>query len=157
MELPLEKVVGKINGLVYRNTEPEMFITFFAGRFDPRDGSFTYVNAGHNPPLLIRRDCSVERLSRGGLLPGYTGEVDYRSGTVTMQPGEKIIMYTDGVTEAMDASERELGEEEIVRAAGECMSGTAGDIADRLESLVLAHHGSEDLYDDMTLLVLGTK
>ncbi|MFO7949213.1 MAG: SpoIIE family protein phosphatase [Candidatus Fermentibacteraceae bacterium] len=157
VEMPLEKVVGKINSLVYRNTEPEMFITFFAGRFDPRDGSFTYVNAGHNPPLLIRSDCSVERLSRGGLLLGYTGEVDYRSGTVTMQPGEKIIMYTDGVTEAMDASERELGEGEIVRAAGECMSETAGETADRLESLVLAHHGSEDLYDDMTLLVLGRK
>ena len=157
VEMPLEKVVGKINSLVYRNTEPEMFITFFTGRFNPRDGSFTYVNAGHNPPLLIRRDCSVQRLSRGGLLLGYTGEVDYQSGKVTIQPGEKIVMYTDGVTEAMDASERELGEEEIVKAAGECISESAGDTADRLESLVLSHHGSEDLYDDMTLLVLGRK
>ena len=155
VELPLEVVVAKINRLVYRNTDPEMFITFFTGRFYPSEGRFSYVNAGHNPPLLIRSDCSVIRLSEGGLLLGFSEEAAYTSGSVTLGSGEKIIMYTDGVTEAMDDQEIELGEEEIVRVAEQCNAQSSSEIADRLERLVLSHHGSEDLYDDMTLLVLG--
>jgi serine phosphatase RsbU (regulator of sigma subunit) len=155
VELPLCRTVEKINRLVYANTDPEMFITFFVGRFHPADGSFEYVNAGHNPPLLLRGDCSVERLSDGGLLLGFAEDAGYESGSAVLEVGDRVIMYTDGVTEAMDESEEELGEEQIVGEAVRCRGKTASETADSLERLVLRHHGSEELYDDMTLLVLG--
>jgi len=95
------EVVGRVNDLLVRSTDPHMFATFFYGVLDRRTASFTCTNAGHNPPLLLRADGGVEHLESGGLLLGMLPEIGYRQQTAILDPGDVLLLYTDGITEAM--------------------------------------------------------
>jgi phosphoserine phosphatase RsbU/P len=80
---------------------------------DPASGDLRYVNAGHNPPYLVRMSGETEMLSVGGLLLGMFPEATYESATLKLLPGDVLVLYSDGVTEAMDASNEEFGEERL--------------------------------------------
>jgi len=107
---------GKINDIIYKNTPSDKFISFFWGWYDASTSEFTYVNAGHNPPYLIR-DGEKEPilLSHGGVLLGAMPTImPYKSNRIKLQKNDIIAMYTDGVTEAMDEVEEEFGEERLI-------------------------------------------
>ena len=89
-----------MNDLLVASTDPHMFATFFYGLLDARQATFTCTNAGHNPPVLLRADGTIEELTTGGLLLGMMGEQVYQQDTVELAPGEIIALYTDGITEA---------------------------------------------------------
>ena len=110
MGIPLSDVVLRINDLIHRNTPPEQFITFFVGIFNPKTREFTYVNAGHNPPMLFRCGTGIETLDVGGLLLGTFTGIAYQQATVTLEPDDVLLLYTDGVSEAMNEAEEEFGE-----------------------------------------------
>ena len=93
----LEEAVKRINNLIHNNTSPEKYITFFIGRFDPADNTFSYVNAGHNPPIYFNGDNSRTELSEGGLILGFEQDAEYEEKTLQLKPSERILMYTDGV------------------------------------------------------------
>lgn len=95
------EVVACVNDLLVRSTDAHMFATFFYGVLDRGAAAFTSTNAGHNPPLLVRADGSCEYLDQGGLLIGMLPGQEYRQQTVTMDPGDVLVMYTDGITEAV--------------------------------------------------------
>lgn len=137
---PLAQVFARVNDQLCETNEAGMFVTVFAGRLDLRDGTFEYVNAGHNPPCILRcgtteegkaGDCAEAGNSAGsslraGFLAGPSGfilagipGVTYTSGTIVLKPGEMLFAYTDGVTEAMNADGELYGEEKLLRLLGE--------------------------------------
>ena len=94
-------VVKNVNDLIVHSTDPHMFATFFYGLLDVSQATLTCTNAGHNPPLHLMADGSIEELTVGGLLLGMVGDQVYQQETVELAPGEVVVMYTDGITEAV--------------------------------------------------------
>ncbi|HPF33703.1 MAG TPA: SpoIIE family protein phosphatase, partial [Candidatus Sabulitectum sp.] len=142
----------KINRIVYENTPPEMFITFFMLCMDPEKKCVRYVNAGHNPPFLIKQDGTVKTLSTGGLLFGVTENAIYEEGELQLENGDIVLMYTDGVSEAMDSSEEEFGEKRIATLAAKNRALSLPDLLALIERSVKNFHGEDHYADDFTLL-----
>jgi serine phosphatase RsbU (regulator of sigma subunit) len=152
MGASLSDSARRINRLVYDNTPPEMFITFFMLCIDPAGGTVTYVNAGHNPPLLVKEDASVRTLEKGGLLFGIIEDAVYEEGLEVLEPGDIVLMYTDGVSEAMNSLEEEFGEKRIAREAISAMGRSLNEVLSAISDKARDFHGSEEYEDDFTLL-----
>jgi len=150
----LGESVEKINKLVYDNTPPELFITFFMAAIDPVTGRMEYVNAGHNPPLLIRKDGKARKLSQGGLLLGVERNAVYTEGEVDFQVGDILLMYTDGVSEAMNSHDEEFGELRIASLAARQRNLPLAELLSVIEKSVEEFHGSSEYLDDFTLLAV---
>ncbi len=113
----LDQITSKLNKLIYKNTSVEKYITFFILKLNTQNGHFQYVNAGHNPPLMFSRDGSVQLLEEGGLILGMMPDVPYTQGTGKLSSGAAIILYTDGVSEAMNSADDEFGEKGLIEVA----------------------------------------
>jgi sigma-B regulation protein RsbU (phosphoserine phosphatase) len=112
-------VLGAVNRVVHATSLPERYATLFYGVFDEATRALQYVNAGHNPPMVIRRDRSVVRLESGGPPVGMFPNWTYEEGRVELAQGELVLAYTDGVTEAANPAGEEWGEEGLLRAVAE--------------------------------------
>jgi sigma-B regulation protein RsbU (phosphoserine phosphatase) len=110
-------VLGAVNREVHASSLPDRYATLFYGVFDEATRALQYVNAGHNPPIVIRRDRSVVRLESGGPPVGMFPNWTYEEGGVQLSPGDVVLAYTDGVTEAVDAAGEEWGVEGLLSAA----------------------------------------
>ena len=109
LELPLKELVGRINSVVYQNTTADKFVTFFCGILNTLNGEFEYLNAGHNPPYLARANGDLEELTFGGLILGlFDSAPPYEEGKITINIGDALLLYTDGVTEAMNLNHEDL-------------------------------------------------
>lgn len=155
--LRLADTVARINDIIHGNTEPEQYITFFVGIFNPADKTFTYVNAGHNPPLLVRYEERIESLDVGGLILGAFPSTKYEQETISFSTGDLLFIYSDGVSEAMNEAEEEFGEERIRNALYAHSSGTVKEIMDNLIDEVESFRGDIPPGDDMTLLLAKVK
>lgn len=152
--LRVEEMVAKINNLIFQNTAYDKFITFFLGILDLRDNTLTSVNAGHNPPFLFHADGSYELLEQGGLLLGMMPDVPYEKEMVTLRPGDCLVMFTDGVSEAQNGRGEEFGEERIERCVQEHLGGSAQGILDTLIKAVGDFSKGQPQTDDITVLLL---
>jgi len=103
-------ILSKLNNLIQAHTTFDKFITFFYAEINIDEFTLTYANAGHNPPFLYRRDGSCMSLEKGGLLLGMMPNLTYETETIQLKPGDQLLMFTDGVTEAMNTLEMEYGE-----------------------------------------------
>ncbi|MCX6144229.1 MAG: PP2C family protein-serine/threonine phosphatase, partial [Ignavibacteriales bacterium] len=151
----LAQLVKRLNVVVHGNTEPERFITLFMAILDPSDGSLTYVNAGHNFPFILRtQQSSIQPLSSTGLPLGMFDGVEFQQETVKLDPSEYLVLYTDGVTEAMNKSFDEYGESRLrqvmIGSSDKSASGFLGGIVSDVEKFV----AGEPQSDDLTMLVL---
>lgn len=154
MDLTLQEAIEHINRMLYENTDPDKFITAFAAVYYP-DRSLAFVNAGHEPPLLIRANGQVERLCDGGPLLGIVPNIPYEAGYITLGPGDLIIMYTDGVTEAMGKAMDEYTEERLLDLALTNRSCSADALTELIQSDIQQFTGPvEMLSDDRTLIVI---
>jgi phosphoserine phosphatase RsbU/P len=151
--IPLTEIVSRINDLIFRNTPPEQFITFFVAVYDPETHLLNYVNAGHNPPLLLRKTGQSELLDKGGLILGVFTGIAYRQGTVEVSARDLLLMYTDGVSEAMNDGDEEFGEDRIRDLLWQSRTADPQQILEELEAAVITHRGIETLEDDFTLLL----
>src|SRR5260370_36403902 len=122
-------VLGAVNREVHASSLPDRYATLFYGVFDEATRALQYVNAGHNPPMVIRRDRSVARLESGGPPVGMFPNWTYEEGTVQLDPGDLVLAYTDGVTEAVNPAGEEWGEEGLLRAVAEHHPQTTAHIA----------------------------
>jgi serine phosphatase RsbU (regulator of sigma subunit) len=109
-ERPTSQAVSRINRTVCQNVPSNKYVTFFMGSLDPPSGVVSYVNAGHNPPLLVRADGSVDTLAEGGMVLGFVDPTDYGEGTAELRPGDMLVVFSDGVTETWSAADEEYGE-----------------------------------------------
>lgn len=152
----LPTATSRINRVVHRNTGITTFITFFWGILDRRDGTFAYVNAGHNPPVLTRRSGKMELLEEGGVLLGVIADAPYAEGLVTLDPGDCLALYTDGVTEAWAASnpDDEFGEERLNTLLREHVDQSAAATLESLRGALKEHTGGGALDDDLTVIIV---
>ncbi|MFZ5432644.1 MAG: PP2C family protein-serine/threonine phosphatase [Calditrichota bacterium] len=154
MGVPLPDVVARINELIYHNTPPEEYITFFVCVFNPATNKLSYINAGHNPPLVRHRNGNLSMLDAGGFILGFTTDVRYQQGEIEVVPGDVILMYTDGVSEAMNTQEEEFGEHRIRKFLSRVNSFNSTDALKALETEVMHHRESGPLEDDFTILLV---
>jgi phosphoserine phosphatase RsbU/P len=114
-ERPLGEVMRRLNRSIHQNVRGERFITLVLAEVDTRDGSLTYINGGHNPPLLLRTSGAFESLTEGGLLLGIMPGAEYASGSLVLEAGDLLVFYSDGVTEARNLDEEEYGDERLMQ------------------------------------------
>jgi sigma-B regulation protein RsbU (phosphoserine phosphatase) len=154
-ELSLTELVKKLNLLVHRNTTPERYITFFISILDPKNDTFTYVNAGHNFPFLAGpHRPAMEMLESGGMPLGMFETADYETRVVEIKPGDLLVMYTDGITEAMDKSLHEYGEERFRRCVERVLRLPASQVRESVISDIHGFTSGHAQSDDLTLMVL---
>lgn len=155
MDMTIEQAVGHINRVTCENTDTDRFITFFMAILHLDSGYMEYVNAGHNPPLIVRRNGSMELLSTGGLLLGVMDRVGYERGAVRLEPGDVAALFTDGVTEAMNPAGEEYLEERLEAVLKRSHTESAADIVDLVHKDIAKFTGNvEELSDDLTMLVV---
>ena len=145
----------QVNRILCGNIAEGRFISFFYCVLDATAGVLTYTNAGHYLPMLVRADGSVERLGCGGPVLGVLGDADYEQAQVALGPGDRLILYTDGLTEARSAGDEEFGEERLLDAALRHRACSAPALQARLAAEVASFTGGH-LQDDATLMVLAS-
>lgn len=144
----------RLNSLVCHNTGSDRFITFFYGQLDGPSRVLRYSNAGHNPPIVLRRDGSHERLHAGGTVLGVFPQQSFALGHTQLAPGDRLILFTDGVTEAYAEGGEEFGEERLLQIVQEHRAAAPAE----LQRKILAAAGDFSRghwHDDATLLVLA--
>lgn len=148
--------VARINDLLCAENEQSMFVTLFLCVFDPRTGRMSYVNAGHNPPLILRSGGAIEQLRITGdialaILPGH----DYQSCDETLRPGDLMLFYTDGVTEACDPEKEEFGEERLVEELHRNLDTPTWMVPRALSNAIRTFENGAEQADDLTVIALG--
>jgi sigma-B regulation protein RsbU (phosphoserine phosphatase) len=145
---------ARLNSVVYKNTASDRFITFFYAQLDGASGRLHYANAGHNAPFVVRRNGTHARLTEGGSVLGVFAELKFSAATVQLAPGDRVVLFTDGVTEACDPEGQEFGEERLLRILEEGRALRAGELQEKILSAV-AEFSRAHWADDATLLVLA--
>ena len=153
-EFAIRAVMRKVNQLLHESTEPGRFVTAFYGLLDWRNGVFTFVNAGHNPPLLIRADGTTEELSEGGMALGVLEDTRYEERPLAIAHGDVVVMYTDGVSEAEDEHREQFGVERIEQIVRKHAGHNARELMQDVMAAVLDWTGAAGPGDDLTLLVM---
>ncbi len=158
MNYPLNEASNLLNDLVSENTRMGNFITFFWGILDQHKMTFTFVNAGHNPPLMVRKG-KLSKLKTGGMILGFMKTITpYLSETVQLEKGDIIILFTDGITEAMDNEYKEYTDERLEDLVSNLnINSTAGEILGNIKKDVLLHTKGNEQSDDITCLVMKVK
>ena len=155
LHLPLSVATGRMNDLICMNTHGVKFITFFWGVLDAEHRKFQYVNAGHNPPMLIRKNGTVQKLEEGGLILGIMKNLaPYQEGNCQFEPGDVLVMYTDGVSEAMDPESVDFTEEALEKVAKSARNSSAKDLISAIQRALENHTKGSPQSDDITMLVL---
>ncbi|HEX5810238.1 MAG TPA: GAF domain-containing protein [Anaerolineales bacterium] len=153
LESPAE-AMKRVNDLLIPDTKQGMFVTAVYAVLDMPNNELTYVNAGHNPPLWIKCDRSVERLTRTGVALGAAEQVSYHQRVIPLQRNDSILLYTDGLTESFNIEGEFYGEERLIEAlmADDCSS--ASSLMDAVEKSLLNFVQDMPPADDLTMLVL---
>ncbi|MGA9770128.1 MAG: SpoIIE family protein phosphatase [Blastocatellia bacterium] len=149
-------VCEKVNRVVCINTADDRFITFFYGLLDSENNRFSYANAGHNAPMLVREDGSVVRLEEGGSVLGPFPDWHFTQGEIELKAGDRVLLFTDGITEVRDSQGEEFSEERLITLLIENRELDAV----RLQAMVMAsvaEFSGGDFQDDATLIVLAVK
>lgn len=152
----LAVMMEKVNRLVYEASASNRYATFFFATYCVATRELVYVNAGHNAPFVIHQGNSadVRRLEAGGPVVGLLSFAIYEEQRLTLEPGDLLLAYTDGISEAMTVEEEEWGEERMLAAAQSLPDGTAQQILQHLFAQADRFTGKAPQYDDMTLLLL---
>ena len=157
--LPLTALVQRLNIQVSRHAPASRFITLFLASFHPGTGRLEFVNAGQTPPLLRRQNGSIERLMQGGIALGMFEGSTYQAGEVQMHPGDALLMYSDGLTEAESPDGQPFDEAGLERTlalfAGAYQKTAAAELGKAVFDAVERHRRDQRLQDDLTVLVLS--
>jgi len=157
--LTIAELASRLNIQVGRHAPPSRFITLFVASYDPRTGDMQFVNAGQTPPLLRRLDGAIERLTTGGIALGMFEGSTYSEGTAHLDPGDALVMYSDGITEAEDPAGVAFDEAGLERTLalypGTFPEATAASVGQAIFDAVERHRRDSRLADDLSVLVLS--
>ena len=154
--LDLAELVQRVNRLVYEASSASRYATLFYAEYDPRSRQLSYVNAGHNPPVILRKvaeACQVFRLETGGPVIGLLRQC-YQQDSFPLEPGDLAVLFTDGVSESMNARDEEWGEDRLIEFAKSCHGLPALEAMTRIVAAAEAFAAGASQHDDMTLVVL---
>ena len=153
----LGQMIGMVNHLVFEASTANRYATFFYAEYEPGGRTLSYVNAGHNPPMLFRKDESgfkVLRLEVGGTVIGLLERFPFQQASVTLAPGDLLVLYTDGVSEAMNPQDEEWGEARMLEALERCYGLGAQQTLEYTMAAADEFASGAPQHDDMTLVVL---
>jgi sigma-B regulation protein RsbU (phosphoserine phosphatase) len=157
--LQIAALVKRLNLQVAKHAPPSRFITLFVASYDPRTGDMQFVNAGQTPPLLRRQNGAIERLTSGGVALGMFEGSTYTAGTAHLEPGDALVMYSDGITEAEDPTGVAFDEAGLERTLalypGTFPEATAASVGHAIFDAVERHRRDSRLADDLSVLVLS--
>ncbi len=152
--LPAVEIVRRLNSQLYQASSMARYATFFFALYDPADCVLTYVNAGHNPPLLLHATGEQEHLTTGGAVLGLLPALQYEQASTPLLPGDRLILYTDGISESVDVHGQEWGEEGLLQALrGRRQQDAEATVATVCAALARFAAGAKQP-DDITLVVL---
>jgi len=156
-ERDLATLMSNVNELVYESSTSNRYATFFYGLYDTASRHLTYVNAGHNPPLIFRADGSVFRLEAGGPVVGLLPGFQYEQALVDLRSGDLLVAFTDGISEAMSPAEQEWGEERLIQCVTCCKGLSATQMIGRIIAGADEFAAGAKQHDDMTIIVACLK
>ena len=155
-DMPPKQLCEKVNRLISNNLTSGKFITFFYCLLDAEKKKLVYTNAGHNRPILVHQDGSWTELKEGGPVLGLFHEHAFEQGEVHLDLGDRLLLFTDGVTEAMNTVQEEFGEERLIEVLGKNRQLGASDLQKKIMEAVAEFSGS-DFQDDVTLIVISVQ
>ena len=151
------RCMGNANKLMYESTDLGKFVTMFYGILDTDQHTLSYCNAGHDLPYLYTIDDVPKRLDTGGIVLGFVPEYNYAEDVVDFKAGSRLVLYSDGITEAMNAKDEEFGEDRLKEVIVEFGHLTSLELVEKIIDAVQQHAGKTPQSDDMTLLIITRK
>ncbi len=149
------EAIRKTGNLIAEDDRSSMFVTLFYGVLDPKKRTLTYVNAGHNPPLMLRRGSGdIILLEAKGIALGVMPNIELEEKEISLQRGDIVVLYTDGVTEAINDKEEQFGEQRLIRVIEEDRSLPAQELITRIQQGVTEFSQGQPQFDDITLMTL---
>jgi sigma-B regulation protein RsbU (phosphoserine phosphatase) len=148
------QVLMRANEIIGREARSDLFVTLFYGVWDPATERLTYANAGHNPPLLMQPNGTFQTLRGHGVALGVLPDIQMQSQSIHLRPGDIIILFTDGMTEALNEDFDEYGLERLQVAARAAARRPANEIVGHIRDTIRDHTGQTPQFDDMTLIVI---
>jgi sigma-B regulation protein RsbU (phosphoserine phosphatase) len=146
--------INAVNRYLAENTPSNRFVTLFYAELDPETGSLAFLNAGHNPPLIVHAAGTVEQLASGGLPLGINPNADFREGRTQINPGDVLVIYSDGVSEAYNPEGEEFGTARLWEVVSRNLDASAAGIRDRIESALTKFSQGTPAADDITLVIV---
>jgi sigma-B regulation protein RsbU (phosphoserine phosphatase) len=154
--LPLPELATQLNHYASAHSlNGQRFTTAVLGEYEPQSRRFTYVNAGHNSPIVRRKNGGIERLESGSLPFGITSEAQFVAAEISLEPGDMLILFTDGVVEAFNSSAEEFSDERLIRLVHDIPRLSAQDSLQFLMTKVSDFVGATRQSDDITCLILS--
>ena len=153
-DIPIETMLKNMNQLVATSTSSEKYVTLFYGELDPRQGRFSYANAGHNYPILVRAGGEIEYLKVGGPIIGALPRMEYQSTEITLGPDDMIFFFTDGLSEAMDQDDHEYGEQRVRQFVCQHRDKGSRELIEAILEDVRTYDPTYPPRDDTTLIAL---
>lgn len=150
----LVATISAVNRYLADNIPANRFVTLFYAELEPESGSMSFLNAGHNPPLILHSAGTVEQLASGGLPLGIKPDAEYREGRTQLQPGDVLVIYSDGVTEAVSPTGEEFGPTRLYEVVSRNVEASAAGIRDRIESSLTKFAQGTSAADDITLVIV---
>jgi phosphoserine phosphatase RsbU/P len=150
----LVSTISAVNRYLAENIPANRFVTLFYAELDPESGALSFLNAGHNPPLIVHSAGTVEQLASGGLPLGIKPDAEYREGRTQLQRGDVLVVYSDGVTEAVSPSGEEYGATRLYEVVSRNIEASAAGIRDRIESSLTKFSQGTSAADDITLVIV---
>jgi len=151
---PITETVGAVNRYLADNTPANRFVTLFYAELDPQTGSLSFINAGHNPPIIAHEGGTLEHLAAGGLPLGILPDFDYREGRTQLRAGDVLVSYSDGVTETQNPGGEEFGTIRLQEVIAQNIDRTASAIRDKIEAALSTFAQGTPAVDDITLLIV---
>jgi serine phosphatase RsbU (regulator of sigma subunit)/pSer/pThr/pTyr-binding forkhead associated (FHA) protein len=150
----LAETISAVNNYLAENIPSNRFITLFYAELDPQTGALAFINAGHNPPLIVHAAGTVENLSSGGLPLGIKPDADYREGRTQLHPNDVLVIYSDGVSEAVSPEGEEFGTDRLYQVVARNLDASAAGIRDRIEAALTKWAQGTPAADDITLVIV---
>ena len=153
----VENMAASLNEQLCRSTDSNRFATFFLALYDDRARRLRYTNAGHNEPLLVRADGSLEKLSAGGTVLGAFEWARYEEAATTLAPGELLVIFSDGFSEARSTLGEEYGEQRLARFAVAHRQSTADELRRALFREIDHWSEGQERGDDQTVVIVKAR
>jgi serine phosphatase RsbU (regulator of sigma subunit) len=154
----VSEAIRKTNSLIAENDRSNMFVTLFYGVLDPVKMTLTYVSAGHNPPFMLRKGGNdIIMLKARGVALGVVPDIGLEEKEIKLDTGDIVVLYTDGVTEAINGREEQFGQDRVITITEKSRNWTAAEIMQQIKDRVLEFSHGQPQFDDITLMVLKIK
>lgn len=150
----VSEVMARLNNLLEEATTSGYFATFWFGILDGKNNCLTYCNAGHNPPILLRKNKEVELLEKGGMVLGYLSYQNYVQEKISFGSGDYLVLYTDGITEIKNDTEKEFGEKRLISVLKRNYGKSPAEMKNEILKAVKEFAGKTEFDDDITLIII---